>query len=46
MDVRFAAEIPDERRAFKTPVVPGTIFAKITLLVESEPAGIQTALDF
>ncbi len=46
MHVRFAAEIPDERWALKTPVVPDAIFAKIPFLVESEPTGIQTALDF
>ena len=46
MHVRFAAEIPDERRAFEPPVVPGPVFAKIPFLVESEPTGIETALDF
>ena len=46
MDMRLAAEVPDERRTFQTPVVPDSVFAKVTFLVKGESAGIQTALDF
>src|SRR5262249_9864122 len=44
VNVGFAAEVPDEGWAFKTPIVPDAIVAEIAFLVEGEVALIQTAL--
>ena len=40
-----AAEIPDKRRAFESPVVPNAVVAEIALLVKSQAACVQAALD-
>src|SRR5262249_22884387 len=46
--MRFAAEVPDKRRAFETPVVPLAILlvSEVTVLVESQTTFIQPALPF
>ena len=44
MDVRVAAEVPDEGRPFEPPVVPFAVVAQIVLLIESQVARFQTAL--
>ena len=42
--MRAAAEIPDERRPFKHPVVPDAVIADVTLLVEGQTALVEAAL--
>src|SRR5579871_4486797 len=43
VNVRAAAEIPDERRPFQSPVVPDAVVADARVLVEGQAAVIQTA---
>src|SRR4051812_6884501 len=46
MNVRLAAEIPDEGRAFQPPAIPHAVVADVAVLVEGERALVQAALRF
>ena len=44
MDVRRAAIVPDERRAFDPPAIPDLVAADVAVAVERQAAGVQAAL--
>src|SRR5207248_7376948 len=44
MNVRCAAEIPDESRTFQSPVVPFAVITQIAFLIKCQAAAIETAL--
>src|SRR5262245_38647879 len=44
VDVRLAAEVPDKRRAFQSPVVPFAVVTDVAFLVEGQAAFIDAAL--
>ena len=46
MHVGRTAEVPDERRAFESPVVPHAVFADVPLLVERQVTRVETPLLF
>jgi len=43
VDVRGAAEVPDEGRAFQPPNVPDAVVAQVLVLVERQRAAFQSA---
>src|SRR2546430_14904293 len=43
VDVRLAAEVPDERRPLAPPVVPDAVLADVAVLVERQAALVEAA---